>query len=117
MHEKFFESSFVTFEITEKTVARGVVYRSPFIDPESNELFLQHLDECLNKIGPKQTCFIMSDFNYDLLASEATGNFKNRFVDTIFDNSFMSLINYPARITDSTATVLNHMWTSGNLHV
>ena len=59
----------------------------PSIDPEPNELFLQHLDECLHTIGSKQTCFIMGDFNYDLIESE--DNFKNRFVDTVFDNSFM----------------------------
>ena len=114
LQEKIVESLFVTFKIIEKTVSCEVVYKSPFIDPESNKLFLQHLDEYLNTIGPNQTCLVMGGFNYDLLASKATDDSKNRFVDTMFDNFSTYLINHPTRIADSSATVLDHMWSSAN---
>ena len=92
MQEKIFESLFVSFEIGGKNADYGVIYRSPSNNSESNESFLHHLNECLSKIDPKQSCLIMGDFNYDLLACEPTDSYKNQFVDTMFENSFISLI-------------------------
>ena len=36
----------------------------------------------------------------------------NDLMDIMSDNSFYSLINKPTCITDTTATILDHMWTN-----
>ena len=82
---------------------------------EPNESFLHHLNECLRKIDPKQSCFIMGDFNYELLACEPTDSYKNQFIDTMLENSFISLINHPTRITDTSASALDQIWSDANL--
>ena len=52
----------------------------------------------------------MGDFNYDLLDNKNTTIMK--FVDLLFDNSFYSLINKPTHITNSSATILDQIWTN-----
>ena len=56
----------------------------------------------------------MGDFNHDLLACEPTDSYKNQFVDTMFENSFISLINLPTRITDASGSALDQIWTNAN---
>ena len=114
MREKIIESFFVSFEIAGKNADCGVMYRSPSNKCESNESFLIHLNECLRKTDPKQSCFVMGDFNHDLLACEPTDSYKNQFVDTMLKNSFISLINHPTRNTDTSASALDQIWTNAN---
>ena len=104
----------MSFEIGGKNADCDVIYRSPSNNPESNESFLHHLNECLRKTDPKQSCFIMGDFNYDLFVCEPTDSYKNQFVDTMFKKSFISLINHPTRITDTSASALYQIWTNAN---
>ena len=52
----------------------------------------------------------MGDLNYNLLDTEDIH--VNCCVDTFFEFEHYPLINIPTRITDSTATVLDHLWTN-----
>ena len=50
-------------------------------------------------------------YNYDLAKIAEKSN-VNDFVELMADHSFFSIINKPTRITDTCATVLDHIWTN-----
>ena len=54
----------------------------------------------------------MGDLNYDLLQDSHT--FTDDFVDIMYDHSFYPIINKPTRITQSSSTCIDHIWT--NIH-
>ena len=62
----------------------------------------------LSHLKPNTKCFIYGDFNYDLLQAE--NRYTSKFIETMFDHCFYSMINKPTRITSSNATVLDHVW-------
>ena len=53
---------------------------------------------------------VYGDFNYDLLQVE--NKYTSKFIDTMFDHCFYSMVNKPTRITNSSATVLDRVWTN-----
>ena len=54
---------------------------------------------------------IMGDFNINLLNSSSHSH-TNEFVNTMFSSSFSPLINRPTRISDSTATLIDNIFTN-----
>ena len=54
-------------------------------------------------------------FNYDRSRSE--DRYTSKFIEAMFDQCFYLLINKPTRITSSSATVLDHVWTNVYSHV
>ena len=108
MKEKLFESIFIDFEVDGKKIVFGTIYRSPNC---CHDDFLVNLSNVLSegtKLSPR--LIISGDFNYDLLNSENTN--VNMFTDTFFEFGLYPLINIPTRITDTTAKVLDHVWTN-----
>ena len=110
MREKIFESIFIEVIFNEKTVTYGAVYRSPFTETSTNVSFLTNLNGCLSKILPKSICIVGGDFNYNLFKQD--DRHVSAFVDATRDNAFCSMINKPTRITDTTAAVLDQIWTN-----
>ena len=56
-------------------------------------------------------CMIMGDMNIDLLKFE-THLRTNEYLDSIFANVFLPLISKPTRVTTSSATLIDHMYTN-----
>ena len=110
MNEKVFESIFVKIELKHDTITCGTIYRSPMTDSNSNQQFISNLSSVISHLKPNTKCFIYGDFNYDLLQAE--NKYTSKFIETMFDHCFYSLINKPTRITSSSATVLDHVWTN-----
>ena len=111
MDEKLFESLFVDITINNKIVTCGTIYRSPLQDSNSNMKFLEILTLFMKNLTKRNNqCYIMGDLNYNLLNSK--NPYTNNFINTMFSNSFFPLINKPTRITDTSATVLDHIWTN-----
>ena len=54
----------------------------------------------------------MGDLNYNLLQDSHI--FTNDFVDIMYDHSFYRIIYKPTRITQSSSTCIDHIWT--NIH-
>ena len=68
MNEKYFESIFITIQFKNKSIICGTIYRSPRNDKRSFDIFNNYLHQTLNAINKtKHKCFIMGDFNIDLL--------------------------------------------------
>ena len=112
MKEKVFESLFIKINLNNEPILCGTIYRSPSCQASKNEEFLVELNACLIEINKikNNISFLMGDFNYDLLDSKNTTIMK--FVDLLFDNSFYSLINKPTHFNNSTATILDQIWTN-----
>ena len=115
MNEGVFESLFLEITINNKRTYIGVIYRAP-TDVRYNEVEAAHTTfiQTLRNVLQKPTrfglqCIIMGNFNYDTL--EFGNNYGNDYKDLLFEHSFYSLINRPTRITDNSATCIDHMWT------
>ena len=111
MDEKIFESLFVDLTINHKPITLGTIYRSPDELVASNNSFLHHLKNTLNIINRKNSpCFIMGDMNFDLLDLDSPA--EDLFKDEMFSFSYYPIINHPTRITDTSATSIDHIWTN-----
>ena len=84
-------------------------------DYTSNQQFITNLSSVLSHLKPTIKCFICGYFNYDLWRAE--NRYTSKFIETMFDHCFYSLIYKPTRITSSSATVLDHVWTSIYSHI
>ena len=83
---------------------------SPSHHTGSNQNFFDNLKETLESIKTNHKCFTFGDLIYNLL--QHVDNIVNDLMDIVSDNSFYSLINKPTRITDTSATISDHMWTN-----
>ena len=111
MNEREFESLFIKITLSKDTLMCGTIYRAPQNDNDSHQRFLNTLNDCLKKIDLTTRCFLYGDYNYDLAKIAEKSN-VNDFVELMADHSFFSIINKPTRITDTCATVLDHIWTN-----
>ena len=110
MNEKVFETIFVKIELKHDTITCGTIYRLPMTDSTSNQQFVSNLSSVLSHLKPNTKCCMYGDFNYDLLQAE--NRYTSKFIETMFNHCFYSIINKPTRITSSSAIVLDHVWTS-----
>ena len=111
MDEKIFESIFINLYYGGKTYTVGTIYRRPDSLIASNNKFFSHFVPIPKKLrSSNKDCYIMGDQNYNLL--ETDDPLVDQFVDEMFSESFYSLINHPTRITDSTNSILDHIWTN-----
>lgn len=55
--------------------------------------------------------FITGDFSIDLITSE-TDNFVNDFIMLMYSFSLFPLITRPATVTETTGSLIDHIWTT-----
>ena len=83
----------------------GVVYRPP----NSNTVdFNDSIQDILEKIAHRP-CFIMGDFNLDLLKHELHRP-TEKFLDIMYANSYIPMINRPTRVTRDTCTLIDNIF-------
>ena len=112
-NEKIFESIFIKIQLHNENLFCGNIYRSPSNDSRLNENFLNNLYNCIHNINESlNKCFITGDFNYDL--SNQDNKHVCNFIEMMLEGHYFPVINKPTRITNTSATVLDHIWT--NLH-
>ena len=113
MNEGIFESLFIDIQFDNDKITCGTIYRAPKQDRFSNNQFIAQLKNALSTLNvSKNKAYIMGDLNYDLLQDSHT--FTDDFVDIMYDHSFYPIINKPTRITQSSSTCIDHIWT--NIH-
>ena len=108
--ENIMESTFVEI-ITpnKKNIVIGVIYRPP--NSKFNS-FENEINQILSKIDKEnKICYLMGDFNIDLLKSESF-DFAGKFFEQLIMSSFMPLIFKPTRITQHTATLIDNIFTN-----
>ena len=85
----------------------GIVHRPPNSDIEQ---FTETLNDILSQIS-HLPCYIMEDYNLDLLKHECH-NPTEHFLNAMYSNSLIPLIYKPTRETDSTATLIDNIFTN-----
>ena len=85
-----------------KPIVIGTVYRPP----EQNN-FVEHFEEALSKIRSDVEAIILGDFN--ICFKKASHSLFNRYLDTLKLFSFRQLIETFTRVTDKSATIIDHI--------
>ena len=111
LNEKIFKSIFVDIKFQDKVITCGNIYRSPWNNGNAHKMFLADVDNILRKINKRES-FLLGDFNYNILDCDKRN--VTKFIDVIYDLGFSYLINRPTRITDSSSTLLDQIWTNSN---
>ena len=108
---KELESVFI--EITnpgKKNTIIGCIYRHPCMDiKEFNEDYLDHLMEKLAK--EKKDIYLTGDFNIDLMKTEEVSSISD-FLDTLTSNMFVPHIISPTRITSTSSTLIDNIFSN-----
>ena len=100
------DNIWLTLEANNKKMLIGCIYRHPK-SPSAIPHFTENLNELMKNINNNTTTIIAGDFNIDLIDSE--NPHVEHYVDTILQNSFIPCITIPTRITDHSATLIDHI--------
>ena len=111
MEDKIFESLFIEIKCSNKSILYGTIYRKPDKTSDSMTLFLNYLKKVINIISKSnKPCIIQGDFNLDLV--DIDDNHTNLFTDIMFNHTFYPHINKPTRLTKTSATCIDHIWSN-----
>ena len=95
--------------INKKSILVGVIYR-PNTPPKADiDIFTHTMHDIQNILSRDQKeTLIMGDMNIDLL--KCTTHVKSQeYIDNSFSQGFIPLITKPTRVTDYTATLIDHL--------
>ena len=109
-HSQNYESLFIEIMLSQrKNIIVGIVYRKPSSNIiEFNNVF----DNCLKKIDSEcKHAYIMGDFNIDLMKHSNCSS-VNQFLSIIYAYSFLPLIDKPSRITQSSFSLIDNIFTN-----
>ena len=114
--DDIFDCVSIEIECDSKNIVVCCIYRPP---NRSINSFTEHVNEVLNKFVNK-TVYVVGDFNINILNHEKHKE-TNDFIDLMYSKGVFPLITKPTRITNTTATLidniftndLNHNYTSG----
>ena len=94
---------------TKSNIIVGLIYRPP---DASVEIFRERMDLILSTINKeKKIYYTMGDKNICLLKAD-THNPTSDYIDTLYSHGAFPLINKPTRVTQTTATVIDHIYTN-----
>jgi hypothetical protein len=92
-----------------KNVIVAVIYRPPNTDVTK---FTEHIESVLDTVNKENKfCYLMGDYNINLLC---TDDYKpaSDFVESMFSYNCMPLICKPTRVTNTTATLIDNIFTN-----
>lgn len=103
------ESVAVEIELEQnKNIVVACVYRKP---GSKMEIFIDKLEEMIHGLNNKRNIVICGDYNIDLLKVDS--HIQNSdFVETIYKNGLYPLITKPSRITATSATLIDNIFTN-----
>ena len=108
-----FESIFIEIKNkNSKNILIGVIYR-PNSQPKADiDIFSSTISDIMNKINNEdKICAIMGDMNIDLLKFESHPK-TSEYLDTIYSNGFFPVINKPTRLSTTSATLIDHIYSN-----
>ena len=113
--EKIIESVFIeTISKSGKKIIIGSIYRPPNVNPN---LFITTVTELTSKLKLEQKSDIIlgMDHNLDLLKLNMHRHIQC-FYEIMLENNLLPTITRPTRITQSSATLIDNIFVSENLH-
>ena len=93
-----------------KSYLVGNFYRSPSLSTSSLHDYLDNVLTALDRHGNKNIT-IGGDFNVDLCNYEHNQD-SQALIDTFAKHNFVQLINRPTRVTEHSATLIDHIYTN-----
>ena len=93
-----------------KNVIIGTIYRPPGSDLMGFNEWIQDLMDRI--VRENKICYLAGDFNINLLNHD-THQLTAEFLNIMYSNSFIPLINRPTRITEHSATLIDNVFTNG----
>ena len=100
------ENIWVELKSDLKPIIIGGIYRHP--NGKVNH-FTEQLEASLAKLKNTETCVIAGDININLLNYNHT--LTNEYIDMMLSSNFLPRITLPTRITDTTVTLIDHIFT------
>ena len=112
---EYIESIFIEIDKecmnAKKNIVIGVIYRIPNTNMMNFNTTLASVLEQLRM--ENKLVYLMGDYNIDLFNSE-THDLTNAFVDVMYCNEFLPLISRPTRITNSSVTLIDNIFTNNH---
>ena len=110
-----FETVFIEIEkgnqLNAKNVIIGVIYRPPNQDILS---FNEKLNDIINKIRMEnKICYLLGDYNINIL-NYSSHVHTAQFVDMMSSSGFLPLITRPTRVTATSATLIDRLFSLKN---
>ena len=103
---------FIEVEKDSKISLIGVTYKPPRTTIENYTTILKDLlDKIGNSRSNHKSCYLAGDFNIDLLKSDNNENISS-FFNSLLSYSYFPTIIKPTRITDTTATLIDNIYTN-----
>ena len=100
------------FEVDKNRIV-SVIYRPSNKD---TDVFINTLNTFIEKIKPENKyCYHLGDYNINIL-NYATHSATADFVDSLFSYEFLLLISRPTRVTTSSATLIDNIFTNNFNH-
>ena len=92
----------------------AVIYRHPC---NNHPTFFEALDEKLQIINNRRsTAMVMGDFNIDL-SGDNNRSLLADYLQILQSNAFVSIVNLPTRITPTSQTIIDHIFTNDSVSV
>ena len=108
------ESLFIEILCKEKNIVIGVVYRRPGTGFDNFYTKVSNIVDSLRL--ENKVIYITGDFNVDLLKFRESNDATNLL--TLFTaNNFVCTIAHPTRVTATTATLIDHLWTNNGINL
>ena len=113
-----FETVFIEIEkgnqLNAKKVIIGVIYRPPNQDILS---FNEKLNDIINKIRMEnKICYLLGDYNINIL-NYSSHVHTAQFVDMMSSSGFLPLITRPTRVTATSATLIDNIFTNNLMDI
>ena len=90
----------------------GVVYRPNSLPRANIDIFTSTMNDVMDTItSERKSCIIMGDINIDLL-KYGNHDKTTKYVDGIFSHGFIPHIHKPTRVTNSSATLIDHIYSN-----
>ena len=106
------ETLFMEIKNKGKNIICGTIYRPNTFPKADLDVFITTLSEILHIINQEnKNIILLGDFNIDLLKYE-THMKTSDFLDEIFSFGLLPVITKPTRITDHSATLIDHIHTN-----
>ena len=107
----------VTIEVENKSFNMDknmiVIYRPPNTE---TDVFIETINTFIEKMKPEnEYCYLMGDYNINIL-NVATQSATADFVDSMYSCGFFPLINRATRLTTSSATIIDNIFTNNLFH-
>ena len=97
-----------------KSLLIGTIYRHP---KENMNNFIEDFSECLEKLASEDTTFyILGDINININESSKEALLVKKYTHAIISSGAVSLITKPTRVTDNSATTIDHIITNDVNH-